>query len=392
MSRRLLGTAAAVLAAGLAAGALLWPDRETGRPELQLRGANIALRGDERPADVGRDLDRLRGARADLVRVPLDWSLLEQSGKGTQLTRSRRYVELVDRLLTDARSRGLRVVAALTGTPCWASSAPEERRRGCRGDWRARHRLVETWAPRDPEDYADVAAWVAHRWGGARPGRPRLHALEVWNEPNAPRFLKARGDGSTSSPLPAAGEYARMIEAAYPRIKRVAPELTVLGGSLSGADGGFLERLYDLGAGRSLDAVSYHPYTDGDDPRLLGQPDRRRTSYRRGTEWLREIMVSRGQAELRLWITEVGFSSCTAPLARRATGGGGDCVTLAEQARYTRALFDLARGWPYVHAVLVYELRDRTGDGTREGEFGLLGRDGRPKPAWAAFRAALAPR
>ena len=41
-----------------------------------------------------------------------------------------------------------------------------------------------------------------------------------------------------------------------------------------------------------------------------------------------------------------------------------------------------------VQAVFVYRLRDLkvTADFAREGAFGLLERDGRPKPAWSAFR------
>jgi hypothetical protein len=101
-----------------------------------------------------------------------------------------------------------------------------------------------------------------------------------------------------------------------------------------------------------------------------------------GTRWLRDTIASRGDPNPQLWITEVGATTCT---------GLKVCVDERKQARQIQDFIDIAAGWPYVRAVVIYSLRDNAGSaGDPAGRFGLLRRDLSPKPAWAAFQAALA--
>jgi len=229
---------------------------------------------------------------------------------------------------------------------------------------------VHTYAPEDPQDYADAAEWVARRWG------THLRAVEVWNEPNLAIFLE--------SPDPAKA-YASILKAAYPRIKDAAPWVTVLGGSLAFSDGDFLTALYDEHAIKgSYDAIAYHPYNEGRDPRDPWLPQYRKYAFGPGTRWLRDVMVEHGDAAVDLWITEFGFTTC-------APGSSFWCVSEAEQAEFTEAGYEIARErWPFVKAVINYNLRNKgTAPADREAHFGLLRRDFSPKPAYKAFERAL---
>jgi polysaccharide biosynthesis protein PslG len=328
----------------------------------ELRGAQVhPFWEDTRPADYVRELELLRRAGGNTVRIDLSWSSLETAGKGRE---SRWYVNRADHFLQEAQRQGLKVVATLWSTPCWASSAPPALKQRCRGQWWDRG--VDRFGPRRPSDYADAAAWVARRWGS------RLAAIEVWNEPDLD-FLQA-ADSALA--------YTELLRAAYPRIKQAAPRITVLGGVLAGSDGHFLERLYAAGAGGNFDALAIHPYNEWRDPDDPWLPEHRRWSYREGVPWIRSIMEAHGDGGKELWLTEIGFSTC----------GTGDrwCVGEAAQAEYILDSFRIAREWPYVRAAVVYNLRNKGTDPTdRESQFGLLRRDFTRKPSYSAFRLAM---
>lgn len=333
---------------------------ETTRHGVQLH----PLWGDSSVADFDRELDMTKSAGADTVRIDISWSSLETAGKGRY---SDSYVAKADTFFDHAKDRGIKVVATLWSTPCWASAAPEALKRGCSGKWWERD--VHVYAPKRAADYADAAGWVARRWGS------RMEALEVWNEPNLDISLRSSDR---------VGDYASILKAAYPRIKAANPRLTVLGGALAFSDGNFLTALYDHGIKGNYDEISYHPYSEGRDPDELGRPQGKAYSYQRGSRWIRDIMLAHGDGTKGMWQTEVGFTTCTIGTSRW-------CVSEPQQARYTADTFRIAREkMPYVKAVIAYNLRNKSTDpGDREGQFGLLNRDFAPKPAYQMLRRAL---
>lgn len=335
------------------------------RPAGQFNGVNMhPLWSNTSVADFDRELDMAQAAGVDTVRIDISWSSLEQSGKGDY---AGWYVDKADTFFEHAQDRGIEVIPVLWSTPCWASSAPADVKDGCSGAWWDRD--VHLYPPRDASDYADAAAWVSRRWG------QHFRAIEIWNEPNL--------EYSFVAPDPAAA-YARILKTAYPRIKAVDPQLTVLGGAMAFADGGFLRELYAHGIRGSYDAISFHPYNEWRDPDDLWQPEWKQYTYQTGTRWMREIMVARGDAALDLWITETGFSTCS-------EGSSRWCVTEAEQAEYTEDNYRIAREWPYVRSVISYNLRNKgTARDDRESQFGLVERDFTPKPGYYALKRALA--
>jgi polysaccharide biosynthesis protein PslG len=313
--------------------------------------------------EAARELDIARRAGADVVRVDVAWSSLELEGKRRW---SRGYAHRLDAFVRNARSRGLRVVAVLNETPCWASKAPRSLRQGCFGDWW--NRGVTRYPPRRSTDYADAAVHVARRWGKS------LTALEIWNEPNASNFLR--------SPDPVR-DYARLVRSSYRRVKSVAPRLTVLAGGLALSDGAFLTGLYERGRIRGdYDAISYHPYTEGVDPAVAQHARGPEWSFIDGTAWMHDIMVGHGDRRGELWATEAGVSTCNPAF-------DSGCVSEARQAMHVASYLRVGRTFPYLRAMVIYNLRDKgTSSRSREDRFGLVRRNLSPKPALRAFREA----
>jgi hypothetical protein len=339
-ARILLAAALMLLALGACA-----PRARAAAPPLA--GVQLhALWSDRTPADVARELDLARGAGANVVRVDVGWASLEPAGKG-QL--SAWYVKRLDGFMDGASARGLKVIATVFGTPCWASTAPESRRQGCEGAWWDRD--VSYYPPADPADYGAIARWMTSRYGA------RLAALEVWNEPNL------GGGRFWHSPRPAA-DYARLLRAAYPAAKAGDADVPVLAASLAGADRSFLSRLYAAGIRGSYDGLAIHPYGES----------------RAGTRSIHAAQVAAGD-RTPLWITEFGWTSCR---------GSGSCVSERRQADNTARAFGVFARMPYVRAATAYDLReDGTDPSEAEDNFGLVNQDFSPKPAYAAVRAVL---
>ncbi len=312
------------------------------------------------PAAAQQDLDLHQQAGANAVRIDIGWANLEPDAKGGIDTA---YVAQVDDYLQQADSRGLKVIAVVQGTPCWASSAPENLRQGCAGDWRGRG--VAAYPPVKPSDYAEGAAYIAQRWAA------KLAGLEVWNEPNNMTFLR-----SSNAPR----DYALLLEAAYPTIKAAAPGLPVVGGALVYSDRDFLEALYAQGIRGSFDAFSIHPY---DNPRAAPQYGPK-YHFAEGVPWVRDGMVAHGDGDKPLWLTEFGWPTCPPALFDW-------CVSESEQAGKLTEAFHTAAGWPYVGAEIIYTLRDPGSDPANwQDHMGLLRFDYSRKPAWDAFIKALA--
>jgi hypothetical protein len=338
--------------------------RASARPD-QLIGVQLhPFFDDQTPETVTHELDLARATGANAIRVDLNWSSLEIDGP----TPDAGYVARVDALVDGAQQRGLQVVVTMLSTPCWASTAPERLKQGCRGRWWERG--VTEYPPADPTRFADAAAYVARRWGGD------LAALEVWNEPNYEMFLR------TGEP---AREYGRILRAAYPLIKRERPDLPVLAGSFALADVKFLKQLYDEGgiAGH-YDAIAWHPYSHPYSPRARKARAGVESSFQDGAAALRKVMRENGDSKAELWATEAGATTCPSDVDER-------CVDDDTQARWIRDYVELARDMPWLKALIVYNLRDKgTDQGDVEQGFGLVKRDFRPKPSFDAFRQAVA--
>jgi beta-glucosidase/6-phospho-beta-glucosidase/beta-galactosidase len=176
--------------------------------------------------NMDHELDVSQQTGANMVRVDVAWSSLEQGGKG-QIAQW--YVDKLDHFVNGAAARGIKVLLQLQETPCWASSAPDTLRQSCAGSWWDRG--VQWYPPTNNADYGDIARWVAARYGA------KLAAFEVWNEPNNTSFAFWNSTNKAAT-------YAALVKAAYPAIKAGNASLPVLAGSLADTDVTFLNALY----------------------------------------------------------------------------------------------------------------------------------------------------
>jgi hypothetical protein len=360
----------------LAAFVLCLAPASAGASVPALRGASTHPLSSTQ-ADFDQELDLLQQAGANEVRIDIGWATLEGEAKGSY---DPAYVAKADQFFADAHAHGLKVVATLWQTPCWASSAPASVKDNCSAGWWESPRNVQLYPPTNPQDFADAAAFVADRWGGD------LAAIEVWNEPNYIPYFFNVPDRHTAE-----DQYAAMLNLTYPAVKAKAPNVAVIGPAMLDSDSDFLAGLYDRGFATHSDGVSLRPFNGGRDPRDTSvPPDGDAASFLLGVPHVRDVMAAHGDSGKQLWFTELGWSSCVNPPAPDPPISSW-CVGEAKQAQYIADAYRIVRDrWNFVHLFSVYTLRNTGTTTSREDQMGMLRQDFDPKPAYDAFKAVLA--
>jgi polysaccharide biosynthesis protein PslG len=312
-----------------------------------LGGVNAADLGyDSRPAEADRDIAAAKALNAKIVRAELPWSVLEPRGANQLDPRALAYT---DRLMSAAAAHGIRVIALVDSTPCWASAAPAQLRRVCVP---GRRSAANKWPPARPADYAAVVGYLAQRYGNA------IAALEVWNEPDQANEAYFAGPQKPQ-------RYAAILTAAYAAVKQADPNISVLAGSLVGSNGAFLRLLYAAGIKGHYDGLAVHFYT----------------LTLASVRAIRTVQVANGDTA-PLWLDEFGWTSC---YPRQRIQQEQACVTAAVQARNITNVFRALSGSSYVAADTLYQMQDG-----RQDQFGVLSRRGSRKPAFAALARVLA--
>lgn len=313
-----------------------------------------------------RQLDAVEDLGAGMIRVDVGWSTLEANGKGQY---SSWYLNKIDSVVNEAEARGLKLLFTFTSTPCWASSAPDSLKQDCAGSWWDRG--VQDYAPKNPSDYADALAFLAHRYRG------RIAAWEIWNEPNLESFFKAPDQASA---------YVALAKAAYPAVKAADPGATVLAGSLANSHVAFTRALYAAGIKGSFDAFSIHPYSGDRSPLDPLEGQNPSWTFIRGVPAVRQVMLDNAD-DKPLWLTEFGWNTST----ERDTEPWRNGVTEETQATYTEQAYQQMAQWSYVPVGITYTLKDRSTDTSYYlDNFGLLRYDNSRKPAYEAYKRGVA--
>lgn len=285
------------------------------------------------PAELGAELDLVRGLGVRLVRFELPWNLVQPKPP----SRGRPDWARTDLFIDSCVRRGLEPLPALIWSPAWAAAAPNR-------------------PPRDTASFAAFAALVAHRYAG------RVGWLELWNEPNLARYW-----------LGSLEEYAAGILREGARgVRRASEGVRVVMAGL--AQGGGLGQVLAVER-ESFDAANLHYYP----PRTLaawrGEPERAVGAFRR-------TLAAGGCAGTQVWLSEVGgLVDTSRPADASPVLGLRGQVRLLRRA--VRAGADV---------VLWYTLRDPTVYGAegpiKTPTWGLFDVALRPRPAAASMRAA----
>ena len=288
----------------------------------------------------------------------VSWNELEPA-RGQYNTR---ILDALAHSVTTLRSHGLKPLFTVVLAPPWASGSSDPKA-----------------PPADPADYARFMAYLA-----GYPGlKNTVAAYELWNEEDAPRWWAGAPD---------APAYTRLLQAAYPAIKAVDPNATVLVGGLTGSNHGFLEQLYAAGAQGFFDAVGVHSdvacgllspasyYRD-----LTGRISQYSFS---GYREVHQTMLAHGDGDKGVYMTELGWSTSTKACDQGVSKGkkaGG--VSEAAQARYLKHAYACLAADPYVKMAAWFNVDDTSAADTPDTRFGLLRHGGAQKPAAKAFKS-----
>jgi hypothetical protein len=236
----------------------------------------------------------------------------------------------------------------------------------------------DLWSPpKSDAEFAAFAVKLVQRYGpngalwAAHPEVPALpiRSWQIWNEPNLLMFWN-------TGPDPAA--YTALLRAAHDAIHAADPGAEVVAAGLPDSRAGipelsFISEMFAAGAKGSFETIAVHPYA----PTAAGSVD----------------LVARTRALLTaerdaspIWVTEVGWP----------TGGplSPYTVTEAQQAVEVRsviATLGARRAELGVRGVVIFRSRDAVSTfDAWPMHAGLIRADGSAKPAFAAFRDAVA--
>jgi polysaccharide biosynthesis protein PslG len=298
------------------------------------------------PATVSRQFDLMAAMKVTWIRADFDWAAIESE-------RGQFNWDYTDRVVHEASTRHMNVIALIAYTPAWA-----------------RQPATTSHAPPDQvSDYANFAKAAAARY--APDG---VRTWEIWNEPNSNEFWQPRPDPD---------RYGQLFHAAAPAIRAVDPGATVLTAGLTrGADKAdgtllsqttYLEHLYANGTAQLASAIAIHPYSfpwlpKEHPPSLVGGfydlPN------------LHSLMVRHGDGGKKIWITEFGA----------ATGTAAGAMSSADQAKTVLQARRQVQYWDWAGPLIYYELVDAGNDPNDiQQNFGLVRTNLGLKPAAKAL-------
>jgi polysaccharide biosynthesis protein PslG len=298
-----------------------------------------------------------------IIRQTLDWASVEIAPNNYDFSS-------FDNFVVAAAQHNIRVLPVLFDPPPFRSSKP------------ARHAAHGTYFPKNVADMGVFAALVAQRYGPdgtfwrSHLDLPDLHftAYQIWNEPNLAAY---------SPPKPSASKYVAMLRATTPAIKAVDPTAEIVTAGLPDSRLSkpnlykFIKQMYQAGAKGTFDTIGINPYapTAGSLIKKLRK--------------IRSIMASFGDGAAGLWVTEIGWSDVGpgSPFRAGKSGQGKRIVQSIAALKSNAASLNL-RGFFY------FAWRDgpvyKGGHDFWGLHTGLLRKNGSRKPAYAAFKKAVA--
>ncbi len=323
-------------------------------------------------------IDQTAELGAQVIRLPGDWRMLEENGDDKW---AQWYVDETVQLIKYAGQKGIQVIYEFAQTPDWAKSTNSS----------------DVWTyPSSAKQFGEAAAYLHQAFIDAGVSK-YVAAWEIWNEPNVKAFWPGgayRNPGSAADGTDisvnkaAAGEYVKLLNAAYDALKAVDGNVTVLGGSLAGTDFEYAEWMLQKGA--KFDALSVHPYTRPFEPNspTPGRPNEdptihpelgyqsntlnERWSFEYGIETIHDLLKSYGKSG-DIWLTEMGW--------RLPSHASWNYVPGQQaQANYLQSALELIKDWDFLKAVTIFNLYD-----SYDGDFGLLQPNGKWRAAAQVF-------
>lgn len=302
------------------------------------------------PEQARQQIERLQDLGLQWVRLGLHWMLLEPE-------EGRFKLDEIDRTMAQVSKANLRSIVYVVGSPRFASSV-------AKGD--QYERFFDKFPPRDPGLFAQRMVALAKRY-------PQVDVWQVWNEPNLIGFW---------APQPDSQAYGRMLLPCVQALRATVPgkPIAMAGmayfSEIDKKGGLMIQELGKLGAFQLDPIVAYHPYTaaaEGSE----GDPRDFVKRVQPAHQWLRAAGVK------QVWATEWGWSSYDGPKEEQPIVGE------AGQADHTLRRLALMAALDY-DRVFLFTLSDLDERATkRDQHYGLLRRNGEPKPVYHALQRFL---
>jgi hypothetical protein len=314
----------------------------------------------------------------DRLREDLEWAIVEPSDDNWQWAAT-------DTLFETAAERGMGILPILNTSPCWAvpKEVPEAE--------------CQTSYPVSDAEYAEFAAHVAARYGPAGDfwdAHPELDGalasvyLEIWNEPYIEYFTNGEIDPARYTTLYKAAVIAGRNANPATRYLVESTSDRIVKGNLVNWAGGMVKA--ESSIGNYIDGIAIHPYPDNRDPYF--QPTNGLDAAFKKTDRIYNDWTSRG-IKRPIWITEVGYSSCTDPEVCVFGETQANRETLKAQWLADMLAQLGTEQYSYVHAVYLYNLRQWEGLETPPNKasywYGILDGDEEQLPAWSSFSDAV---
>jgi hypothetical protein len=312
-----------------------------------------------------QQIDLTSRAGASVDRLAVSWAAVERrppvEANGSRVHRFN--WALVTRSYDAMLSAGIRPIVLAYGTPEWARESGWDRPGTCR----AAYGELCSYPP-SPRRIADWRAFIA----GLMRRFPRMVAIEVWNEPNIPRFF---------APAPSPALYSRLLQAAHAAAHASGVPAPVLTGGLAAGTSKtgagipaaqFLSGVYRQAGKASFDGIASHPYPQG--PPWVAQ-------MTANLDQLRRVRDRFGDRETPLWITEVGVGGAPAPRLKGSVDPARQGPLLVRMYRSTENTD--------VRAFLFYALRETKTEGPHFEPYGVVRANLQPKPAYCYVASHL---
>ena len=309
---------------------------------------------------------------AQWVRIDVGWDGFEPSDPQAGNARSSWYTDMVDRCVSFAKSRQLKILMTVHQTPGWANG-----------------NLENSYPPINFQYFTNFMTWLANRYS-------TVEAFEIWNEPDARQsFLKI----SQSDPYGVirAATYGALLQSGYKGVKAGNPNALVVFGAPSYNDDTFIRQVYEIGGAKdNFDVMATHPYQAvGDAP--PDYPDDGNIWWFTHLPKVRDLMVEKGDGHKQIWLTEYGWSEGRTDL--HVDDNSSRRVTLDQQAQYLKDAVAYAKQhYPYVGMMIWYKERAKTlgsdvsptSRASIEEGYALMEEDLTPRPALGALHDAAA--
>jgi hypothetical protein len=350
-----------------------------------------------------RAFPMLQRLRAKAVRANLYWGgpsgvSQRRPGRGTNPNDRAYNWFKYDRMVREAAKRKIRVVFAIVGTPRWANGGKPFNR----APLRMRHlrNFAQAAATRYSGSFIPRDARLPNRRQQRAAPLPAVRHWLAWNEPNNPVFMFPQFIRTKKGVFlrQAARNYAKICNsivagihaASRLRGEKIACGVTAPRGNnnprsrrQSISPISFVRQMKRFGA-RGFDAYAHHPYyghpteTPTSKPKLVKGPRIVGGPVVLGNIDVLTREVTRLWGRKRIWLTEYGYQ--TKPDRAFA-------VSYAQQARYLRQAYSIARSNPQIDMMLWFLLRDQPRTGSFDGwQSGLLTLSGKRKSAFRAFQ------